>query len=207
MGHVEKNFERFYAPDVGGAPGHDQYLFIHANGLCIVGLAPTHPLLAPAGAGGGGGGDAGGSGGAGAGAAACALSVAFPHATAQLDKVKTTGKRKAQGALWLDPASVIAHVSRGPAAADGGSAEASTSGVGGAPQAAYAARALVAGKLLEQNPRLAGEPGLLGAQPAHAGFLAIIAALPRELADARRSLLTAQAFAERRGVPIEALLA
>jgi glycine cleavage system H lipoate-binding protein len=72
---------------------------------------------------------------------------------------------------------------------------------------AAAARALVAGKLLEQNPRLAGEPGLLAAQPAHAGFLAIVAALPRELADARRSLLTAQAFAERRGVPIESLLA
>ncbi|KAI3464793.1 hypothetical protein Pfo_021456 [Paulownia fortunei] len=38
---VEANFTTFFAPDFM-KPGHDQYVHRHANGLCVIGLAPTH---------------------------------------------------------------------------------------------------------------------------------------------------------------------
>ncbi|KAL3340789.1 hypothetical protein AABB24_029096, partial [Solanum stoloniferum] len=38
---VESNFVTYFAPDLM-KPGHDQYVHRHANGLCIIGLAPTH---------------------------------------------------------------------------------------------------------------------------------------------------------------------
>ncbi|CAM8938351.1 unnamed protein product [Rhodiola kirilowii] len=38
---VEFNFARYYAPDFI-KEGHDQYVYRHANGLCVIGLAPTH---------------------------------------------------------------------------------------------------------------------------------------------------------------------
>ncbi|GAB2300410.1 hypothetical protein Dimus_034453 [Dionaea muscipula] len=41
---VETNFERYFAPDFI-KPGHDQYIYRHANGLCVIGLAPSHVAL------------------------------------------------------------------------------------------------------------------------------------------------------------------
>ncbi|MCD9560052.1 hypothetical protein HAX54_018482 [Datura stramonium] len=38
---VESNFVTYFSPDFM-KPGHDQYVHRHANGLCIIGLAPTH---------------------------------------------------------------------------------------------------------------------------------------------------------------------
>lgn len=38
---VESNFVRYYATDFM-KPGHDQYIYRHANGLCVIGLAQTH---------------------------------------------------------------------------------------------------------------------------------------------------------------------
>ncbi|XP_041019675.1 protein Abitram isoform X4 [Juglans microcarpa x Juglans regia] len=38
---VESNFVSYFAPDFI-KPGHDQYVYRHANGLCVIGLAPTH---------------------------------------------------------------------------------------------------------------------------------------------------------------------
>ncbi|CAL1355501.1 unnamed protein product [Linum trigynum] len=38
---VETNFVSYFAPDFT-KPGHDQYVYRHANGLCVVGLAPGH---------------------------------------------------------------------------------------------------------------------------------------------------------------------
>ncbi|KAL9261476.1 Abitram-like protein [Drosera capensis] len=41
---VETNFDRYFAPDFM-KPGHDQYVYRHANGLCVIGLAPFHVAL------------------------------------------------------------------------------------------------------------------------------------------------------------------
>ncbi|XP_019709719.1 uncharacterized protein [Elaeis guineensis] len=41
---VESNFVRYFAADFM-KPGHDQYVYRHANGLCVIGLAPTHVAL------------------------------------------------------------------------------------------------------------------------------------------------------------------
>ncbi|GAA0166982.1 hypothetical protein LIER_22017 [Lithospermum erythrorhizon] len=38
---IESNFVTYYAPDFM-KPGHDQYVHRHPNGLCVIGLAPTH---------------------------------------------------------------------------------------------------------------------------------------------------------------------
>ncbi|OWM74954.1 protein Abitram isoform X2 [Punica granatum] len=38
---VEFNFDVYFAPDFI-KPGHDQYVYRHPNGLCVIGLAPTH---------------------------------------------------------------------------------------------------------------------------------------------------------------------
>ncbi|PON73427.1 Glycine cleavage system H-protein [Parasponia andersonii] len=38
---VQSNFVSYFAPDFM-KPGHDQYVYRHANGLCVIGLAPTH---------------------------------------------------------------------------------------------------------------------------------------------------------------------
>ncbi|KAE8787149.1 FAM206 family protein [Hordeum vulgare] len=41
---VEANFARYFAADYLN-PGHDQYVYRHPNGLCVVGLAPAHVAL------------------------------------------------------------------------------------------------------------------------------------------------------------------
>ncbi|KAL2468215.1 Single hybrid motif superfamily protein [Forsythia ovata] len=41
---IESNFTTYFAPDFM-APGHDHYVHRHANGLCIIGLAPYHVAL------------------------------------------------------------------------------------------------------------------------------------------------------------------
>ncbi|XP_038717190.1 protein Abitram [Tripterygium wilfordii] len=38
---VETNFASYFAADFM-KPGHDQYIYRHANGLCVIGLASTH---------------------------------------------------------------------------------------------------------------------------------------------------------------------
>ncbi|XP_049935591.1 uncharacterized protein LOC116260495 isoform X2 [Nymphaea colorata] len=42
---VDSNFVHYFVVDFL-KPGHDQYIYRHANGLCVVGLAPTHVALA-----------------------------------------------------------------------------------------------------------------------------------------------------------------
>ncbi|GMH30719.1 hypothetical protein Nepgr_032562 [Nepenthes gracilis] len=68
---VESNFTRYFAPDFM-KPGHDQYIFRHANGLCVIGLAPTHAAL-----------QAGG-----------VTSVDFNVGKSDRSELKVTGKRK-----------------------------------------------------------------------------------------------------------------
>ncbi|KAJ4753391.1 Single hybrid motif-containing protein [Rhynchospora pubera] len=41
---VEFNFSRYFLPDFT-KPGHDQYIYRHANGLCVIGLAQAHVAL------------------------------------------------------------------------------------------------------------------------------------------------------------------
>uniref|UniRef100_A0ACD5V8T3 Uncharacterized protein n=1 Tax=Avena sativa TaxID=4498 RepID=A0ACD5V8T3_AVESA len=41
---VEANFARYFVADYLN-PGHDQYVYRHPNGLCVVGLAPSHVAL------------------------------------------------------------------------------------------------------------------------------------------------------------------
>jgi hypothetical protein len=41
---IEERFKQFFTLDVGGQ-GYDMYINMLPNGVCIVGLAPSHPLI------------------------------------------------------------------------------------------------------------------------------------------------------------------
>ncbi|PNH02492.1 hypothetical protein TSOC_011522 [Tetrabaena socialis] len=43
---TEIKYTRLFAIDLQGRPCHDQYVFLAPNGLAVVGLAPSHPLIA-----------------------------------------------------------------------------------------------------------------------------------------------------------------
>eukprot|EP00897_Mesotaenium_endlicherianum_P002277 jgi/Mesen1/2077/ME000151S01336 len=47
MKFYERNYVHYYATDVGGVEGNDQFVYRHANGLCVVGMAPSHAALKP----------------------------------------------------------------------------------------------------------------------------------------------------------------
>lgn len=40
-----EGFQRYYQTDVGDLPGHDQYLYLHPNGVCCVGVTKQHALV------------------------------------------------------------------------------------------------------------------------------------------------------------------
>ncbi|XP_030521892.1 protein Abitram [Rhodamnia argentea] len=69
---VESNFVAYFAPDFM-KPGHDQYVYRHPNGLCVVGLAPTHVAFR----------DEGG-----------VMGVDFNVGKSDRSAIKVTGKRK-----------------------------------------------------------------------------------------------------------------
>lgn len=43
---VERDYTHYFALDVGGEPGADQYVYQHFNTLCMVGIAPSSIALA-----------------------------------------------------------------------------------------------------------------------------------------------------------------
>ncbi|KXZ51489.1 hypothetical protein GPECTOR_12g452 [Gonium pectorale] len=43
---IEAKYTRLFAVDLNGCANHDQYVFLAPNGLAVVGLAPSHPLVA-----------------------------------------------------------------------------------------------------------------------------------------------------------------
>ncbi|KAL4201534.1 hypothetical protein AMTRI_Chr02g216630 [Amborella trichopoda] len=68
-------------------PGHDQYIYRHANGLCVIGLAPTHASLSEGGV----------------------TSVDFNVGKSDRSEIKVTGKRK-KNAQLLEPNSALCKV-------------------------------------------------------------------------------------------------
>ncbi|EFA76734.1 hypothetical protein PPL_09485 [Heterostelium album PN500] len=42
---IERYYDQYYAIDIAGKENNDQYINKHSNGVCVVGLAPTHPAL------------------------------------------------------------------------------------------------------------------------------------------------------------------
>lgn len=86
----ERNYKQYYVADVGGVPYNDHFLYRHANGLCIVGLAPGHAIFRE---------DSGGGVG----------EVEFTLGSRKKPFVQVTGKFK-RNALHMDPASQLAQV-------------------------------------------------------------------------------------------------
>eukprot|EP01137_Pigoraptor_chileana_P030396 Opistho-2@16898 len=42
---IERYYEQFYAVGVKGKEGNDFYIHLHTNRLCVIGLAPSHPIV------------------------------------------------------------------------------------------------------------------------------------------------------------------
>ncbi|KAL0928175.1 hypothetical protein M5K25_000044 [Dendrobium thyrsiflorum] len=84
---VESNFVRYYAVDLL-KPAHDQYIYRHANGLCVIGLAPSHAALNEVGG---------------------VQSVDFNVGKSNRSELKVTGKRK-RNAQHLQPDSALCNV-------------------------------------------------------------------------------------------------
>uniref|UniRef100_A0A7S0V3U8 Protein Abitram n=1 Tax=Polytomella parva TaxID=51329 RepID=A0A7S0V3U8_9CHLO len=42
---IEQKYRQYFMIDCNGHPFHDQYIFVAPNGLCVIGLAPSHPLI------------------------------------------------------------------------------------------------------------------------------------------------------------------
>ncbi|KAK1324998.1 hypothetical protein QJS10_CPA01g00361 [Acorus calamus] len=84
---VETNFGSYFAADFM-KPGHDQYIYRHANGLCVVGLAPTHVAFAEEGG---------------------VKSVDFNVGKSDRSEMKVTGKHK-RNARVLEPNSALCKV-------------------------------------------------------------------------------------------------
>ncbi|ONK64607.1 uncharacterized protein A4U43_C07F27900 [Asparagus officinalis] len=89
---VESNFVRYYATDFI-KPGHDQYIYRHANGLCVVGLAPTHVAFKEEGG---------------------ITAVDFNVGKSDRSEIKVTGKRK-RNAQHLESNSALCKVSNSSA--------------------------------------------------------------------------------------------
>lgn len=84
---IQSNFVIHYAPDFMKA-GHDQYVYRHPNGLCVVGLAPTHLAFK----------DEGGI-----------ISVDFNVGKTDRSGIKVTGKRK-KNAQYFEPNTALCKV-------------------------------------------------------------------------------------------------
>ncbi|XP_062114942.1 uncharacterized protein LOC133828916 [Humulus lupulus] len=84
---VQSNFISYFAPDFL-KPGHDQYIYRHANGLCVIGLASTHVAFK----------DEGGI-----------TAVDFNVGKSNRSEIKVTGKRK-KNAQLLEPNSALCKV-------------------------------------------------------------------------------------------------
>mmetsp|Transcript_23914 Transcript_23914/g.52234 ORF Transcript_23914/g.52234 Transcript_23914/m.52234 type:complete len:183 (+) Transcript_23914:146-694(+) len=90
---VERDYEALYALDLGGEQGHDQVVYRHPNGLCVICLAATHPLVRREGT------VEGDS----------ALKIDFDVGkTSRLDS-QPTGKRK-RGAMRVHPNTVLCNI-------------------------------------------------------------------------------------------------
>uniref|UniRef100_A0A1D1ZBF7 Protein Abitram n=1 Tax=Anthurium amnicola TaxID=1678845 RepID=A0A1D1ZBF7_9ARAE len=84
---VETNFITYFAIDFL-KPGHDQYIHRHANGLCVVGLAPSHVALKEEGG---------------------VTAVDFNVGRSDRSEMKVTGKRK-KNAQHFEPNSALCKV-------------------------------------------------------------------------------------------------
>lgn len=87
---VETNFVRYFALDFM-KPGHDQYVYRHANGLCVIGMALTHVALQAEGG---------------------VTSVDFNVGKSDRSEFKVTGKRK-KNAQHFQPNSILCNVYSG----------------------------------------------------------------------------------------------
>ncbi|XP_068640792.1 uncharacterized protein [Aristolochia californica] len=85
---VESNYASYFVVDFL-KPKHDQYIYRHANGLCVIGLAPTHIALTETGG---------------------VTSVDFNVGKSDRSEMKVTGKRK-KNAQHFEPNSALCKVS------------------------------------------------------------------------------------------------
>ncbi|GAB4832961.1 hypothetical protein Ancab_006982 [Ancistrocladus abbreviatus] len=160
---VESNFVRYFAPDFM-KDGHDQYIYRHANGLCVIGLAPTHVALQAEGG---------------------VTSVDFNVGKSDRSELKVTGKRKKVIICDLvirvkeELVYNAQHFESNTALCKVFSRDTS-----------YTVRCCVKGSLLEVNSRLIKNPELLNTSADREGYIAIIMPKPSDWLKIKQSLFS-----------------
>ncbi|ETV80815.1 hypothetical protein, variant [Aphanomyces astaci] len=82
---VDRYYTRMYAADIMGEPSEDQYVNMHSNRLCVVGIAPGHCIFTRG------------------------LTVKAVDFEPSMVESKVTGKKK-KGGVWLNPDTVVCRV-------------------------------------------------------------------------------------------------
>ncbi|KAL0325917.1 UNVERIFIED_CONTAM: protein Abitram [Sesamum radiatum] len=174
-------------------PGHDQYVHRHANGLCVIGLAPTHVAFK----------DKGGI-----------TSVDFNVGKSDRSGIKVTGKRKKvvnntrlngtneeieYSILGLVAVgSGLGRINPGKTCVDPENAQLFESNTALCKvctgDSSYIVRCCVKGSLLEVNDRLIKQPELLNTMPEREGYIAIMMPKPADWLKAKASLLSLEEY-------------
>ncbi|KAG5047984.1 hypothetical protein JHK85_009087 [Glycine max] len=168
---VETNFAIYFALDFM-KPAHDQYVYRHANGLCVIGLAPSHIAFN----------DEGGI-----------TAVDFNVGKSDRSGIKVTGKRKKllhlllligcvfmQNAQHFESNTALCKIST--------------------KNDTYIVRCCVKGSLLEINQQLIKQPELLNVSAGREGYIAIIMPKPADWLKVKASLVSLQEYKKSREV-------
>ncbi|CAK7346136.1 unnamed protein product [Dovyalis caffra] len=155
---IQTNFVSYFAPDFV-KPGYDQYVYRHANGLCVIGLAPTHVAFK----------DEGGI-----------TAVDFNVGKSDRSGIKVTGKRKKQTVT-----NNREHLLQNAQHFESNTALCKVC----TQNESYIVRCCVKGSLLEVNDKLIKQPDLLNSAAEREGYIAIIMPKPADWLKAKASML------------------
>mmetsp|Transcript_150139 Transcript_150139/g.482574 ORF Transcript_150139/g.482574 Transcript_150139/m.482574 type:complete len:259 (-) Transcript_150139:13-789(-) len=175
---LARGFERRYRLDAGGRPGHDYLVRRHPNGLLVISLAPTHPLL-------------------------LAPTVAASDSAAPSPSSPSGGTKRPRPASVVWRKGVAGEEASGKRCKGGANlghkAQLGEVHLSDGAVSIPLFTCVIDARLVELNGRLEGEPQLLQDSPEDEGFVAILQ--PRHAQNAAKSLeglLTEAAFASRR---------
>mmetsp|Transcript_61916 Transcript_61916/g.157436 ORF Transcript_61916/g.157436 Transcript_61916/m.157436 type:complete len:275 (-) Transcript_61916:9-833(-) len=178
---LARGLERRYRLDAGGLPGHDYLVRRHPNGLLVISLAPTHPLLlAPT---------------------AAASDSAAPSSSSPSSPSGATKRPRPASVVWRK--GVAGEEASGKRCKGGANlghkAQLGEVHLSDGAVSIPLFTCVTDARLVELNGRLEGEPQLLQDSPEDEGFVAILQPWhAQNAAKALEGLLTEAAFASRR---------
>uniref|UniRef100_A0A0A9E965 Actin-binding transcription modulator n=1 Tax=Arundo donax TaxID=35708 RepID=A0A0A9E965_ARUDO len=180
---VEANFASYFVTDFLN-PGHDQYVYRHPNGLCVVGLAPAHVAFKEDGG---------------------ITAVDFNVGKSDRSEMKVTGKRKRATRL-LQSYFLICKINGSMIDVDFTLQNAQHLQENSAlckvcaNDKSFVVRCCVKGSLLEINDRLIKQPDLLNTSADREGYIAVFQPKPADWLKIKDKFLSYEDYKNLRGV-------